>query len=416
MILIPDIHISAKQSIAIIHRLKEIFSIHKDKEVMFLGDYIYMFSYDRAALMDLFWIFIDLYREGRTIKVLSWNHDRIGGHFVFEEGKQAFELLSNTDQSDGSWSLEFITQPNHRIDKNNNLHICIPFNDKLYKPAESNIYSSSSLIWSPELAILSCIEQLKSSEKPWEQFSGLLNEILLTYSETNKNKFNQIIIYHHYYIAQQAFPGVKSKFAFQDKAISPLFLDINHINLVSGHIHESFSYKNYLCCGSFRHTSASEVNEAKYFFCGESSAYKAYMHRINPKFVVNRSSDLQDENSYIEMINQIITDSSYQLQWKQINEVVIKSPEAKDCDIIFSYHESSPSTDVISQNLKQAFHSTQFQKKQIIWASMEESSLLEANFSLWIQSWKDLLSWFLDSKYPDLKIWLVDFMNKNKIL
>jgi len=51
MIIIPDIHINTKQSVAILAKLEEIFAQYQDKEVLFLGDYVYMFSYDRASLI-----------------------------------------------------------------------------------------------------------------------------------------------------------------------------------------------------------------------------------------------------------------------------------------------------------------------------------------------------------------------------
>lgn len=94
----------------------------------------------------------------------------------------------------------------------------------------------------------------------------MLNSIVLTYYETNKNKYPKIVFYHHYYTAKTFFPGVNTQFQFRDGAIHPKFLDINGIMLISGHIHEPFSFQNYLCCGSFWHTSSLEKNEAKYYF------------------------------------------------------------------------------------------------------------------------------------------------------
>jgi hypothetical protein len=73
--------------------------------------------------------------------------------------------------------------------------------------------------------LLSEIAILKNAKNPNEQFSASLNEIALTIYETNKNTFNHIYVYHHYYTANTTFPGVQSVFHFKDKALSPLLLD-----------------------------------------------------------------------------------------------------------------------------------------------------------------------------------------------
>jgi len=71
MILIPDIHISAKQGDKILHALETIFQTHDDQDVLFLGDYVYMFSYDRAYLLKLFDLFVRLYQQGRRVLVMA---------------------------------------------------------------------------------------------------------------------------------------------------------------------------------------------------------------------------------------------------------------------------------------------------------------------------------------------------------
>lgn len=63
-----------------------------------MGDFVYHFSYDRAALLELFELFLDLYREGRNLYILAGNHDRLGNTFVFEEGKRVFDLLQKGNQ------------------------------------------------------------------------------------------------------------------------------------------------------------------------------------------------------------------------------------------------------------------------------------------------------------------------------
>lgn len=63
-----------------------------------MGDFVYHFSYDRGALLELFQLFLDLYREGRNVYIVAGNHDWLGNSFVFEEGKKVFDLLQKGDQ------------------------------------------------------------------------------------------------------------------------------------------------------------------------------------------------------------------------------------------------------------------------------------------------------------------------------
>ena len=80
----------------------------EEKNLIFLGDFVYHFSYDRGALLALFELFLELYTQGKNLYILAGNHDRLGNSFVYEEGKQVFDLLQH-QQSSGK--LHFITKP-----------------------------------------------------------------------------------------------------------------------------------------------------------------------------------------------------------------------------------------------------------------------------------------------------------------
>jgi metallophosphoesterase superfamily enzyme len=66
-----------------------------EQNIIFLGDYVYHFSYDRNALMALYHFFLELFKSGKNIYILAGNHDRLGNTFVFEEAKKAFEVMLN---------------------------------------------------------------------------------------------------------------------------------------------------------------------------------------------------------------------------------------------------------------------------------------------------------------------------------
>ena len=76
----------------------------------------------------------------------------------------------------------------------------------------------------------------------------------------------ELIVIHHYYTADTKFPGIKALFGYKDIALCPQWLDDNNLRMISGHIHHSFSYKNYLCIGAIWSTSPLEYNLCQYLF------------------------------------------------------------------------------------------------------------------------------------------------------
>ena len=94
MLWIGDVHITSKWKDDILGELKSFIDSHPDEQsVIFFGDYVYHFSYDRKALLALFSFFVELYHAGKDVYVLAGNHDWIDNHFVFAEGKHAFDIL-----------------------------------------------------------------------------------------------------------------------------------------------------------------------------------------------------------------------------------------------------------------------------------------------------------------------------------
>ena len=84
MLLIGDIHITFKEKDRLLNMLKEQILAHpEEKNLLFLGDYVYSFGYDRASLLALYEFFLSLYAEGKNVYVLSGNHDWIKDTFVF---------------------------------------------------------------------------------------------------------------------------------------------------------------------------------------------------------------------------------------------------------------------------------------------------------------------------------------------
>lgn len=104
MLLIGDIHITSRITDKVLTELRHFVDEHKDEQnIIFLGDYVYHFSYDRAALMALYHFFLELFEQKKNIYILAGNHDRLGNTFVFEEAKKAFALFKS--------NIHFITEP-----------------------------------------------------------------------------------------------------------------------------------------------------------------------------------------------------------------------------------------------------------------------------------------------------------------
>jgi len=108
MLLIGDIHITSKYKDQICESLNNlVFTNPNEHHIVLVGDFVYHFSYDRAAIMQLYQMIVSWYAMGKTVYVLAGNHDWLGSHFVFAEAKAAFDLLNqHTDNK-----LYFITTP-----------------------------------------------------------------------------------------------------------------------------------------------------------------------------------------------------------------------------------------------------------------------------------------------------------------
>lgn len=123
---------------------------------------------------------------------------------------------------------------------------------------------------------------LDSSNKQ-EQQSGRVNALLerellghrkpanepgdpLWIASSQAPRHDSVYLIHHRYIADQMFPGQQAIFSYKSPALSSQWLDTPGLKMISGHLHTAFSYKNYLCLGSVRHTSPLEYNQWKFCF------------------------------------------------------------------------------------------------------------------------------------------------------
>lgn len=305
MLLIWDIHISSRLGDKIIKTLKDFVTSHPDEQnIIFLGDYVYHFSYDRNALLALYNFFVELFEEGKNIYVLAGNHDRLGQHFVYAEAKKAFDLINKFDlwEQRRHGRLYFITEP---------VEHTIEWEDILFLPymlEPKNIPESfeASEEWRMR-GVKSQIEELKSIDDKHKNLSASINSVLLKYIQEYLQKltkqedstWKKLTVMHHYYFNKIKFPGQKARFYFKDISLSEHFLEAKNVKFMSGHLHQVFSYQNYLCLWSVRSTSSLENNQLKCLakYTPQVWDITLYQNNINPYFFIE---NIQDTASLFE--------------------------------------------------------------------------------------------------------------------
>jgi uncharacterized protein YaiI (UPF0178 family) len=112
MLLIPDIHINHKYADRILYEIdKYIIDNANETDIVFLGDYIYMFNLDTHAINRLLDLIIKHFHSGKNIYILAGNHDWIGKDFVYHQAQQVFDILNKSDNIPNGNKIYFITEP-----------------------------------------------------------------------------------------------------------------------------------------------------------------------------------------------------------------------------------------------------------------------------------------------------------------
>ena len=98
MLLIPDIHIHPQRADAIVATIRAYIDTHPDDDtIIFLGDYVYAFSYQYDALAKLLHMRISYVQSGKKLYILAGNHDWLSKTFVYTQAQKTLELLDNID-------------------------------------------------------------------------------------------------------------------------------------------------------------------------------------------------------------------------------------------------------------------------------------------------------------------------------
>ena len=184
MLLIWDIHLNSRIKDRLLNSLKSFIQEHnEEKNLIFLGDFVYHFSYDRNALLELYDLFLELYSQWKNLYILAWNHDRLGNTFIFEEWRKAFEILSRMKDSDNE--ICFITKP---------LVKEIEWKNICFLPAMLEI-DEKDFSWIDDLKDEKYAEEMKSKNKNLA-FSTQLNLVIKRFTK----KYSDLTLIHHYYV------------------------------------------------------------------------------------------------------------------------------------------------------------------------------------------------------------------------
>ena len=401
MLLIGDLHITSKYKDKLISELQSFVDQNPDeKNIIFLWDYVYHFSYDRGALLSLFSFFVSLFESGKQVYILAGNHDRLWETFVFEEAQKAFSLFEKY-QTSNKWLLKFITEPSLEIIENQQI-LFFPYTIKSTIPQIS--YTPT---W------LESISYLATSQNKNEQKSREINTILADYVEQNPN----LLVLHHYYFNGTMFPGQKSRFSYKDVALSNALLESTTAKFISGHLHQAFSSHNYLCVWSARSTSSLEVNQQKYLFkySPSQNTLDATSISINPYIQIDGDHQYSDQDLQNQISNLILS-----------NQQNFTSPSWKptfyeDKELPLSQISLSLSVDVLEYDQVDQYLTPELQEtlkefklkkrfKQSSWELIDQLKISSdmSTFSDWKQVLKDYLAQKFGPEYAQYESILQD--------
>lgn len=405
MLLIPDIHITSLYADKIIFSIQEFIKQHDDeKNIIFLGDYVYHFTYDRKALLKLFELFLQLYQQGKNIYILSGNHDRIGDSFVFHEGKTISHILEKLQWENWEGKLKFITSLYQEEIEGQNI-IFLPFS---LKYTENPTHTKTTDL----------IDTLLSSNNKNEVSSWKINKILLNTIQEDK----KYTVIHHHYINNTIFPGQKSKFNFKDIALSETFLDMENIFMISGHLHQWFSYKNYLCLGSMRHTSPLETNQIKRLTKINNNAINLYQNNINPYILLEQKTEWIKQNDIEDKIQEIFESNTNNFQKIKEKEIITHNiPINNYKDISLSIQAEKVDYSNISlyidKELNTKLKDTKIKMKPIDTKdSIKKLEMTKKGEDLWFSDLTNLLKEYIIKKYPQEHEIYISTLKKMKLI
>jgi len=396
MLLIWDVHITQRSKDKIISWIKNFVEKNPDeKNIIFLWDYVYHFSYDRNSILELYNLFLELFENWKHVYILAWNHDRLWTSFIYQEAMKAFDIINNlSKQNEGK--LTFITEPFIENIENQNI-LFFPF---ILDTKESQ-YTNP------------LFQELAKSANKNEQVSWYINQTLENFINQNED----LTIIHHYYINNTVFPWQRSRFSYKDIALSETFLKNNTIRLISWHLHQWFIKDNYLCTWSIWSTNSLEINQNKFLFKYNTTKQEitANFININP-YILIESTEKIDKNTLKLKIDEIIQENKNNFEKNDLWKIKFEDNHPENLENIslsikvqdINYEKMD---DYIDQDLMTEIKDIKLKKNlQSVGELLKDFSISTDNLKIWFTDRKTILQEYIKNKF-----WS-DYIHYDKIL
>lgn len=105
---------------------------------------------------------------------------------------------------------------------------------------------------------------------------------------------------------------MKTQFGYKDVALSPHWTEDTNLRIISGHIHHSFVYNNYLCIGSVRSTSPLESNQMQYLFRYNNHNIIATQIALNPYLTLTIDDATKIDTPFLQEYRQSLQSQGQQ--------------------------------------------------------------------------------------------------------
>ena len=408
MLLIGDVHINSTYWEDIIKQISDFIKSNNDeKNIIFLWDFVYHFSYDRKSLLAVFDLFVELFKQDKNLYILAWNHDWISDNFVFLEWQKSFDIINSKSNN----KVKFLTEP--QIEK-------IEWKDILFFPHN---YKTPQKIWKfsdPKTNIQIVVNKLLESNNKYERISAFINKQLYEFLEKNSS----LTVFHHHYFANTQFPWQKTRFSYKDISFHEDFLDkYPNATFVSGHLHSAFTHKNYFCTWSVWNTSFLEQNQLKFLYKYDPNTnnIKAENININPYILIEKPDITIDNTIIKEQFKKIFNENiaNFTSDFFNVESSNFNFPEIKKITLTL-YSDSIDYQniyDIINKDILNNLKDIKIKRQKtnpnnIINISQD----LQKDLQNSIANWKSLLQNYLQQKYGQNYHEYEDILKKLKIL
>ena len=200
---------------------------------------------------------------------------------------------------------------------------------------------------------------------------------------------------HHFYTENTVFPGQFAKFSFKNIALDEKILDLD-LEIISGHLHQPFKYKNYTCVGSFWNTSPLEENDTKVIFNYPNDFYQVV---INPYISIDAEKyEVIDEKLVDKLFNENVS-----VVEKNLGSLIKKDNfEVKQFNLVIKTKNFKQAESILSKSLINKVRNIQYrQKTKKLGNILEQLTIDQDKLSFSFSSWQQLAKDYIKKKYPD---------------